>query len=583
LLVGLGWVGLRFEGEARAKLDEAIGISRSHLELQSFVEARSVINGFLESGYRFSPFQKTRAREYIDEIDRRMRAWDREEASRQERKLAEAGVRVKELKDLLARERERNPSRALDFANHLYSAAEQARMPDVQREAEEASRALTAHLTEAFDLKKRADDLEAAGKLREAALQVDQLLLKYANTDVARAAYYPIGLRVRPLGVRVTLLRNGTLLGLTGEAPLKYRIRSGESVRFRFEKRGYVVEERDVTDKTAGEMAVDLTQKLELWRVPLGVQIMGTPAVEGGTLYVAGANRLYALADSERPELLWSEVLDGEISGPPRAAGGRVTVGTSAGWLYAVDAKSPRDRRVAWRLALGSALRGSPAVSADGATIYGVTADRVLHAVDAARGMELWNTRLPAGTRVEPVVAAGLVVVACDEGTLLALRGPRKEDEAWRIPIPGGIEAAGSHGSTLYVVSGDRNLRALEVTRGDPIWVSPMEAGAAGRPERNGGTVYVPGRDGRLRYIDAQTGARSAVFVSKGALEGGVTFAPSLVMFGSDDEFFYACDAATARMSWKLKSKGRVRPGAVVGSGRVYFCCEDSVYSVELN
>ena len=95
--------------------------------------------------------------------------------------------------------------------------------------------------------------------------------------------------------------------------------------------------------------------------------------------------------------------------------------------------------------------------------------------------------------------------------------------------------------------------------------------------------MCVAGREGRVSFLDAASGESLWTFVAQGPIQGGVTAAGSLVLFGSDDQSVYAFDLALRALAWRLKVKGKVRMAPVAGKGAAYFGNDEGVYSVELN
>ena len=89
-------------------------------------------------------------------------------------------------------------------------------------------------------------------------------------------------------------------------------------MRLLFEKAGWGSREYSVKEKTIGRITVELLDKKLAWEKPLGVTPSGEPAVAGGTLYLTGGNRLYALR-LDPFALLWFESVDAVIEGGARA------------------------------------------------------------------------------------------------------------------------------------------------------------------------------------------------------------------------------------------------------------------------
>ncbi len=122
-----------------------------------------------------------------------------------------------------------------------------------------------------------------------------------------------------------------------------------------------------------GDGAVDLR-----WRYPLVRHCMSTPAVSGGLVFVGDSGRTLHCVDAETGAGVWTHDLQGEVSGSPLVADGKVYIGTQKGVLHVLAAA--RDKRLLGETTLGGAIWGTP-VAANG-TLFVASANR-LHAVRA--------------------------------------------------------------------------------------------------------------------------------------------------------------------------------------------------------
>jgi outer membrane protein assembly factor BamB/tetratricopeptide (TPR) repeat protein len=577
-----GFAGYR-ELSARRELDGLLAKARERLDSRDFEAARAPVAGFLAA--KWSLFQGGRAQAFLAEVDAAKADWELKQQELETRVKKAADDRMNVLKAQVEEERTRNPALALQRAREYREAALAAKDAVRVKEAEDLAAALDRFLAEAYQLKADADQLEKAGKFREAALAIDRLLADYQNTDPARGALYPLAITSRPPGVAVTSVRTGLVLGETSESGvLMLRMKPGEAVRLLFEKPGYGSLERDVRDKTAGRMHADLTEKRSAWTFPVGASIDAEPAVLGPTLFVASANRLYALSLPERGRLEWVEALDGTLQGAPVPGRDRVYVATNSGTLFAIDPRSSDpEKRVVWRLAAGDRLTAAPALSPDGGTVYAVTGDRQVQAVDAATGRLRWKRELPAEARVAPVASTGRVVVACEDGTMLALKGTEAAEEAWRWKSDGAFGPMALAGGTIYAGSADQHLYAVGEATGQRMWRRLMPSLVAGRPGRAGGSVYAALRDGKVHFLNAETGVSQGSYEAGAPTLGGVVVSGSTVFFGSDDQSLYAFDASLQSLSWRFRGKGRIRLPAVVNGRQLYFGAEDSLYAIDLD
>ncbi len=575
LLLGVGGAAGYYELTQRKELDQALEAAKRLLDQSEFTAARRVMDDFLKR--TFSPMQKERAGAFLSELEARQGGWDRDRKDREAKARAEATRRMQELSASIEGDRLTDPVGALARSRQLRELAESVKDVEFMRKAEELQQGLQKFLGDAFQLKVLADTHEKDGKFREAALLIDRLFSEFPNTDAARGALYPLEILSRPPGVKVST-RTGLVLG---ETPLRHRVKPGEAVRLIFDRPGYASVHFDVKDKTLGRLSVDLVDKTEAWVLPLGVSGSSDPVHLDGTLYVAGGSRLYALKTNPH-KLDWFEALDGNIEGAPKPGGKRIYVSTSSKYLYAIDPKRP-ERRVLWKYDAGDRLTGTPGFSGDGGVVFVGTYDRMLHAVHASLGEVLWKRELPGEMRVEPLWANGALIVACGDGTLVALRGPKPEDEVWRVRLDGSPGALTLHEGLIYVATSDNSISCVDTARGQRLWRRSVGSTVSGRPQRVGGAVCAAGKDGKISFLDAQTGEPLWFYEAGGGVFGGVQVSDSLVLFGCDDQSFYALDTASKRLAWKCRTRGKNRAGSAVAGGRLYFMSEESLYAVDLN
>ena len=578
LLIAGGAAGY-YETTAKRELDGTIEIARDQLRKFLFLDARKPIDAFLAKSY--SPTQKERAKGFLRELEAAQQTWQKDKKDREEEETRLANEKMRTLAAQIEEDRQNRPTIALQRARELREFAESHKSPEYVKKAEELTQILEQFVGGAFRLKAEADALEKDGKLRDAALKIDQLLSEYPNTDPARGALYPIEIVTRPTGVRITSIRSGFVLGETGDAPVRYHMKPTEAVRLLFEKTGYAPVERDVKDKSVGRIQVELQDKREMWVLPLGMSVTTEPSIQGDTVYLTGGSRVFAIKTNPK-KVAWYETLDGTIEGGAKAGPDRVYVGTSSQALYAIDPRLQSGRNV-WKYETGDRVSGAPGISADGATVYIGTYDKSLHAVSATDGQGRWKREIPSETRIEPVAAEGLVVVACVDGTILGLKGPRPEDEIWKFRMDATPGAMTVTDGVLYLSGSDPAVYAIDVRRGTRLWRQKMTTAVTGRVVRIGGTVCASGREGRVSFMDAASGEVLWTFDATGPIQGGVVAAGSLLLFGSDDQSLYAFDLTLRSLAWRMKIKGKIRVAPVVGRGAAYFGNDEGVYAVELN
>ena len=167
----------------------------------------------------------------------------------------------------------------------------------------------------------------------------------------------------------------------------------------------------------------------------------------------------------------WARAFDGEVvatAAEPIVSGGRVYVGTEAGHLWALDA---RTGATLWRADGDGPILHSPAF-ADG-TVYFGTAGRHVSAIDAADGRLRWRFRSgPGGFGTAPVVAGGRVLIGGRDGRFYALDAADGR-LAWTVETDGPIRTTGAvAGERVLFASDDMHAYAADLRSGRTLWKS---------------------------------------------------------------------------------------------------------------
>jgi outer membrane protein assembly factor BamB len=151
--------------------------------------------------------------------------------------------------------------------------------------------------------------------------------------------------------------------------------------------------------------AVDATTGEKLWRYGTTEIVRSSPTVVDGRVYVgAGCHNLVCNAYTEGPpsgwvyaldattgDRQWRHEADAEVVGSPAVVDGTVYIGSSDERLYALDASGGE---VEWRYETGDWVWSSPSV-VDG-TVYFSGWDATVFAVDAETGERRWSDQVTA-------------------------------------------------------------------------------------------------------------------------------------------------------------------------------------------
>lgn len=264
------------------------------------------------------------------------------------------------------------------------------------------------------------------------------------------------------------------------------------------------------------------------------------------------------------PRVLWRFHTAGRVLGSPAIAGGAAFIGSTDGFIYAVEAATGALR---WKARTGGRVTSSPAVA--GGRVFAGSYDGLVYALDAATGKVAWTFRTGGERRF-----AGR-----------HLHGFPPDSETMPDPFDVYLSSPTVWRGTVYVGSGDGNIYALNAADGRMQWSYRTGGVVHSSPAVDGGTVYVGSWDGNLYALDAATGRlvwrfptgqdpdihNQVGIQSSPAVVGGVVY------FGCRDAHVYAVDARTGRRRWAVGTDGAwVITSPAVHEGRVYIGTGDS-------
>lgn len=308
----------------------------------------------------------------------------------------------------------------------------------------------------------------------------------------------------------------------------------------------------------------------------------GGPAHHG--VYQGGGPTLLGLA--------WRAPTDGDVISSPAVANGTVYVGSGDGHLYALALASGERR---WRYDAGSAVNSSPAVG--GGLVFATARDGSIFAVDAATGARRWRltTRpdlpLPWGHESgdhylsSPAYVDGTIVVGAGDGGVYALDAATGKQK-WRAQTEGRVRASPAVANgRVYAGSFDGRVYCFDLSSGALRWRYDTEgvglhSGSYGFDRRSiqsspsvaDGVVYVGARDGFLYAIGAEDGKlrwrvdhKISWVITSPAVSDHVVFAGS-----SDAHFAQALDSSGSER-WRFGTDVPVWSSPAVANGIVYF------------
>jgi outer membrane protein assembly factor BamB len=165
------------------------------------------------------------------------------------------------------------------------------------------------------------------------------------------------------------------------------------------------------------------------WSHPVSGQVFAAPAIgNGGRIHVGTSDGWLVALNPDGTED-WKTELGGSIEAAPAIAGdGTVFVGSTNGHFFGL---SPSDGGIVLDVDTGNAIQAGAAVGADGTVYVPVTAANQILAIDPDSGATIWTATLPTLTNTTPAVAAnGEIFSGGSDGTLYSLN-PANGAIAW--------------------------------------------------------------------------------------------------------------------------------------------------------
>ena len=264
------------------------------------------------------------------------------------------------------------------------------------------------------------------------------------------------------------------------------------------------------------------------------------------------------------PKLKWKFSAKGQILSSPAVLNGVLYVGSADHFLYAIDANNGAKR---WEFKTGSGVGSSPAVS-DG-LVYFSSYDGAVYAVAADDGKLRWKFE----TNGERRFAAK------------HLHGSLPSGETMPDPFDVYLSSPLVWKGTVYLGSGDGNVYSLDAYTGKVNWKFQTGDVVHASPVISSGTLFIGSWDSYFYALDAASGKEEWRFKSgedpdthnQVGIQSSAVVANGIVYFGCRDSKLYALDAKSGKLRWLYDNKGSwVIASPLVQDGKIYFETSDS-------
>jgi eukaryotic-like serine/threonine-protein kinase len=284
--------------------------------------------------------------------------------------------------------------------------------------------------------------------------------------------------------------------------------------------------------------------------------------------------------------VMWKFKASGAVKSSPVLANGLVYFGSDDGSLYAIDQENGE---LEWQFKTAKKITSTPAV--DQGMLYFVDGDGYLYALNALDGTKKWAFATGGEGdwdqwdlfQSSPEVANGKVYFGSGDGSVYAvdaltgklawqyntLEDSQTASPYWPVhsspAVVNGIVYVGGYCGDFYALDAVTGKLEWKYATGRPVQSSPLV---------NGGLVYFGGRDDVLHALDAKTGVETWAYHSPEAswMPSSPAIWNDTLFVGSSNAYtFYAINALTGEIRWKVTSPGRSFSSPAVAGGVVYY------------
>ena len=286
-----------------------------------------------------------------------------------------------------------------------------------------------------------------------------------------------------------------------------------------------------VATKGGDLIALDAASGALAWRTHLtDYVIRSSPSIANGTVYVGAGFALWAI-DAASGETRWKAETRYVGQSTPTVAGNVVVISSQEEWMYGFDARTGNQ---VWRIPTDGVVFGAPAV-AGGHVAFG-TDKGTIYAVDVADGTIAWRRTLDGGIVAPATFAGERVLFSTDHGKTFAV-SMHDGETLWSAEV-GTLQPMAVANDVVVIAATDGGVHALGTADGSPRWLYPTGERSIGAPTTVDGAVVVGAGKSLLR-LDGN-GTLQGYYLAQGAITTSPLTVDGYTFFGSADGFVYA-------------------------------------------
>lgn len=349
------------------------------------------------------------------------------------------------------------------------------------------------------------------------------------------------------------------------------------------------------------------TPRLEVqWRFETSAPFLSSPAVVGKTLYAATGDARIVALNADTGDLLWQKHTTGPVDSSPAVAGNLVFVGLRDRRVLALDRNTGDS---VWEFDAGGWVSSSPVVK-DGLLYFG-SGDGNIYALDANTAKVIWTYQTDDGIASSISVNDDILAVGSRDRHVYILDRNTGRHRAIIQTLSRVENAPVISNGDVYVSSSSGTVRAFGTTvRELPFekavrriwaqlwvwqmaptppfpnshrWISSYDDTILGNMATGNGRIYIPGSQGILYALDAQTGKSVWKFDTEhNKLRSTPLIVGDTVLVGASDGLLYGLDSDTGVEKWRFTTGGEIRTAPVFANDTLYLASGDgTLYAIK--
>lgn len=317
------------------------------------------------------------------------------------------------------------------------------------------------------------------------------------------------------------------------------------------------------------------------WTFPTQDEVLSSPAIVDGTVYVGSTDGFVYAIDQVTGKQRWAYKTPDMVEAPALVLDGKVYIGSSDGYLYALHAKTGK---LAWKFETQDKILGGAnwfaSKSGHKRIVFG-SYDAKVYCVDD-QGQKVWDYETDNYVNGTPAIGNGEILFGgCDAG--LHLVDVETGERVTKIDLGSGCQIAGSvalAGDKAYFGHYGNEFLRVDLDSGDVDWrYQSKRDGFVSSPAMNDEYVVFGGRDKYLHCVSRKDGTPKWKFKTRRKVDASPVITGDKVVFGSGDGRLYLLSLQDGKELWNydigkaIYSTPAVVDGMIVvgtGDKRVY-------------